>query len=70
MTTPSKLPQANQEHRSEAADARSLNDDITSTGTIVQCGRPHNAFNADGRLLGSHPTPGEATRPLTTRGAS
>jgi hypothetical protein len=70
MTTLSELPKANQEHRTDAADARSLSDEITSTRTIVQSGTVHNASNVDGRLLGSHPTIGEARRPLPTRGAS
>jgi hypothetical protein len=56
MTTLSKLPKANQERRTDAGDARILTDQVMSTGTIVQCGRAHNAFNVDARLLGSHPT--------------
>jgi hypothetical protein len=70
MTTLSELPKANQERRADAANARSLNDEITSAVTIAQRGRAQNAFNADGRLLRSLPTLGEATRPLPTRGAS
>jgi hypothetical protein len=70
MTTLSKLPKANQELCSDAANARGLDHEITFTGTIAQCGRARNAFNADSRLLGTRPTLGEATRAPPTRGVS